>query len=100
MTLEPLSAPNGIFTLTDGVSTGVEFNWKALRAVAGDEVATLEDEVCSADPIVRESDLVVVTVACGWRMFRPKCSWGAVAIASRFARLGSKRWKCRAGNSS
>ena len=31
LTLEPLSAPNGIFTLTDGISTGVEFDWAAFE---------------------------------------------------------------------
>jgi O-succinylbenzoate synthase len=41
LTLEPLSAPNGIYTLTDGVSTGVEFDWAAFEAL-GSKIATFE----------------------------------------------------------
>jgi O-succinylbenzoate synthase len=41
LTLEPLSAPNGIFTLGDGVSTGVEFDWKTFEAL-GTKVTTFE----------------------------------------------------------
>jgi O-succinylbenzoate synthase len=41
LTLEPLSAPNGIFTLTDAVGTGVEFDWKAFESL-GSKVATFE----------------------------------------------------------
>lgn len=39
LTLEPLSAPNGIFTLGDGVSTGVEFDWAAFEKL-GTKVET------------------------------------------------------------
>ncbi len=38
---QPLEAPNGIFTLTDGVSTGVEFDWKAFERL-GTKIATFE----------------------------------------------------------
>lgn len=39
LTVEPLSAPNGIFTLGDGVSTGVEFDWKTFEQL-GTKVET------------------------------------------------------------
>ena len=41
LTLEPLSAPNGIFTLTDGISTGLTFDWQTFEEL-GTKVATFE----------------------------------------------------------
>ena len=39
LTLEPLSAPNGIFTLGNGISTGVDFDWKTFEKL-GTKVAS------------------------------------------------------------
>lgn len=41
LTLEPLSAPNGIFTLDDGVPAGVAFDWKTFEEL-GTKVVTFE----------------------------------------------------------